>query len=298
MNRYAVRKACQTDFEVISNIIAAKNRNPETHCIHSDAGGGEQSILNEIIRLDANAEICFVVSLIDNQITGVMGCEIDQELGRGWIRGPFIDETTKDWRSEAAALFQGLLDTLPPAIHQLDTFLNIANTRGNDFYLGQDFEKIRLVHVYETDSLKTSNLNAQNCEPLSAQQSQDFIDLHKAVFPHTYASGQRILEKLGDQQQVFVQMNGNEMLGYLYAIVVEETGEGSIEFVGVREDSRGKGIGRQLLQTALYWLFEVKKVPRVALVVNDDSANARSLYESVGFRLKFTGVHTRKKWED
>jgi len=83
-------------------------------------------------------------------------------------------------------------------------------------------------------------------------------------------------------------------MGYLYTVIDEDTGDGSVEFIGVREDARGKGIGRQLLQTALHWLFEDKLVPKVMLVVNDDLSNARSLYESVDFKLKYTGVHNRK----
>jgi ribosomal protein S18 acetylase RimI-like enzyme len=89
---------------------------------------------------------------------------------------------------------------------------------------------------------------------------------------------------------------GSEISGYLYAAIEEDTGDGSVEFIGVREDTRGKGVGRQLLQTAMQWLFEVKKVSQAKLVVNDNLANARSLYESAGFQLQYTGVHTRKEW--
>jgi ribosomal protein S18 acetylase RimI-like enzyme len=85
------------------------------------------------------------------------------------------------------------------------------------------------------------------------------------------------------------------VLGYLYAALEDSSGDGTIEFVGVRADTRGQGIGRQLLQTALQWLFEIKHVPQATLVVNDNLTNARALYESVGFRLKYTGVHTRQE---
>ncbi len=33
-----------------------------------------------------------------------------------------------------------------------------------------------------------------------------------------------------------------------------------------------------------------------SLTVNDNLTNARSLYEKVGFRLQYTGVHTKKLW--
>lgn len=289
-----VRQAHNEDFEVISKLIADQNRNPKTHCIQSDTGDGYQNIQNEILRLEADSEICFVAAYQDGQLIGTFGCELDEELGRGWVRGPFVVENTEPWNAAASALFQTLLALLPPAIHRLDSFLNIKNERGNDFYFSQGFHRLRLVHVYETAIPENFLFPKSTCGLLQTHQAQDFIVLHQTVFPQTYATGQRILDKLGDDRKVFVYTQGSELLGYLYAVIDEDTGEGSVEFVGVREDARGQGIGRQLLQAALQWFSEVKNVSLATLVVNDDLTNARSLYESVGFRLKYTGVHTRK----
>lgn len=294
MDKINIRKAQKADFEAISTLIAAQNLTPETHCIHSETGEDAQSMSNEMTRLDTEGGICFVMSSAEGQVTGAMGCELDVELGRGWLRGPFIVETQGDWNEAAASLYEGLVNLLPASIRQFDTFLDVENRRGNDFYLSNDFEQLRLVHVYLSDRLEGVVQEADLCERLHPRQAQAFIDLHDATFPGTYATGQRILDKLDDQHQVFVNGQGSESLGYLYAVIDEDTGDGSIEFVGVREETRGKGIGRKLLQTALHWLFKVKQVKQVMLVVNDNLANARSLYESVGFRLKYTGVHNRK----
>jgi len=297
MNKTNLRQAQNGDFEAISTLIAEQNKRAETHCIHSDTGEDAHSICNEMTRLDAEGEICFVMASIEGQVTSAMGCELDVELGRGWLRGPFIVDLQNDWNASASVLFKGLLDVLPVSIHQLDTFLNVENRRGNDFYFSQNFQQLRLVHVYLCKAPENPVPNTDLCKRLHPRQAQAFVDLHQTVFPGTYATGQRILDKLDDQHQVFVGEQENEMMGYLYAAIEEDTGDGSIEFVGVREEARGKGIGRKLLQTALYWLFEVKQVPQVLLVVNDNLANACSLYESVGFRLKYTGVHNRKSWE-
>ena len=140
-----------------------------------------------------------------------------------------------------------------------------------------------------------SRRNWSACDSLDPLHAQQFVALHDSVFPRTYATGQRILDKLDDAHRVFVHAEGDEVQGYAYAAIEEESGDGSVEFIGVREDARGKGLGRKLLQTALHWLFEVKQVPQATLVVNDDLTNARALYESVGFRLKYTGVHTRRE---
>ncbi|MBI5567164.1 MAG: GNAT family N-acetyltransferase [Chloroflexi bacterium] len=185
---------------------------------------------------------------------------------------------------------------LPPAIHWLDSFLNIANERGNAFYLTQGFRQLRLVHVYDAAAPAGLVVLSSQCETLKPHQTPDFIALHQTLFPQTYATGQRILDALDDNHRVFVATRGEELSGYLYAAIEDGSGDGQVEFIGVRAGARGQGLGQQLLQTALQWFFEVKKVPQATLVVNDNLTNARSLYERVGFRLKHTGVHARKEW--
>jgi len=296
MRDISIQTAKAEDFETISKLIADQNKNPETHCIQSDTGDTYQSVQSEIIRLAAEAGICFMTASQNGELIGTLGCELDQELGRGWTRGPFINSKTDEWEKTASALLQGLQDTLPAAIHQLDSFLNIANERGNQFYLAHGFQQIRLVHVYVAKTFENPLGSISACEALDPLQAQNFVSLHESIFTRTYATGQRILNKLDDHHKVFVYNQGDDFSGYVYAAIEEDSGDGSVEFIGVREDARGKGIGRQLLQTALDWLFDVKKVPQAILVVNDNLTNARSLYESVGFRLKYTGVHTRKEW--
>lgn len=74
----------------------------------------------------------------------------------------------------------------------------------------------------------------------------------------------------------------------------DESSEGYIEFLGVRSDLRGQGLGNRLLLTALDWLFWAKNVSEVGLTVADDQTNARSLYEKAGFGTKYTGLSARK----
>jgi hypothetical protein len=53
-------------------------------------------------------------------------------------------------------------------------------------------------------------------------------------------------------------------------------------------------LGLRLLATAVYWLFHDQQVPQIGLNVHGDNSNARSLYESAGFRLAYTGVGLRR----
>ncbi len=142
------KQAQRDDFEPISKLIAVQNQNPETHCIHSDTGD-EKNILAEIIRLDADSQICFVTVKQNEQLIGALGCEYDEGLGRGWLRGPFLAGNPENWESIALTLLNELRQTLPPVIHILDSFLNIDNRRGNDFNLSNGFQQLRLAHVYD-----------------------------------------------------------------------------------------------------------------------------------------------------
>ena len=294
MNDLLYRPALLADYDIIARLIAEQNRHPETHCVHSDTAQNEAGILLEMQRLHAQGEIRFMIATRGEHLAGAKGCEFDEELGRAWLRGPFIHAGEPDWQGVSSAMFHELVACLPDSICVFDSFMNVANERGNQFYQTQAFKQPRLVHVYQAASLikQLSPVNA--CDPLQPSQTQSFIEMHESLFPGTYATGQRILEKLGDTHRVFVTGQKNELAGYVYAVFDEELGEGSIEFIGVRETERGKNLGRRLLMAALHWLFEDIKVPLVTLVVNDHLTNARSLYESAGFRLKYTGVHLRR----
>jgi ribosomal protein S18 acetylase RimI-like enzyme len=100
---------------------------------------------------------------------------------------------------------------------------------------------------------------------------------------------------IGQSHQVLVVADGEEVLGF--AVVSTEDGPtaGEIQFLGVREDKRHQGYGRQLLLSAIDWLVEGAGVSRVSLNVGEELVHARSLYESVGFKLRFTGVGLKKE---
>jgi ribosomal protein S18 acetylase RimI-like enzyme len=93
---------------------------------------------------------------------------------------------------------------------------------------------------------------------------------------------------------VFVAVEKDEVVGFAVVSVDQSSATGEVQFLGVREDQRGQGYGKQLLLSATNWLLDKTNVPKIALNVADDLANARGLYESVGFTLKFTGVGLRK----
>ncbi|HSR33848.1 MAG TPA: GNAT family N-acetyltransferase [Anaerolineae bacterium] len=268
--------------------MAEQNEIPESQCIIS--GEGAESILATMSKWDEVSEICFAVARQDRRLVGVIGCEFDEELGRGWLWGPFA--LAEPWDETAAALLEELLALLPPAIRRLDFFVNEANQRAYRFYLAHGFGTPSFSHVYAAPRPQEPLVLSEPCSPLQPAQAGSFRALHDAIFPNTYYTGQDILDQRDGEHQVFVRPQGDEVVGYAYAIV-DESGEGYVEFLGVHPDRRGRGLGKGLLLTALDWLFRTKDVCEVGLTVSDDQTNARSLYEKVGFRIKYTGLSAR-----
>ena len=66
-----------------------------------------------------------------------------------------------------------------------------------------------------------------------------------------------------------------------------------IEYVGVRSEERRRGIGRKLLSKALDYLLNDVRAAVVTLCVNDEKDNAKSLYTSLGFSHRHTGINLR-----
>ncbi|MEM7111068.1 MAG: GNAT family N-acetyltransferase [Chloroflexota bacterium] len=283
-----IRRVEKKEFPQVAQLIAAYNAKPETQCIHS--GEGVEAILKQIEIWDEGDEILFVAGWQDGELVAVFGSEYDVADGKSWLWGPFVqDEET------AVSLFNHLLTHLPPEITQLTSYLHEANQAGNSFYQQQGFVRPRVAHVYVAPRPDQLVAPQRMAVEMASTHSEALIGLHKQTFPTTWFSGKEIVSKLGEKDKVFVFAEGEQLLGYIYARLDEASAEGYVEFLGVDKVARGQGLGRLLLQTAVYWLFSTFSVPQIALNVDDGNDNARGLYESAGFHLHFTGVAMSRK---
>jgi hypothetical protein len=136
---FVVRQAAAADLPALASFIAARNSQPEEHCLH--CGAQAEVVAGEIAQLrwgDARrgAE-CLLIAEAAGEIVGAVGCDCDDILRRAWLWGPFV--TPARWQPLAAELIAALRGALPASIAQIDAFNDERNTRGHALLLADGF---------------------------------------------------------------------------------------------------------------------------------------------------------------
>jgi GNAT superfamily N-acetyltransferase len=291
MEEIMFRVAQRDEYRDLAEWLVQVSQAPEQHCLHTWSGQSAEGLQQQLLGYWDESELCYVLAQRDGRLVGAMGAEYDEELGRGWLHGPHV--VAENWGPVAAALFTRLLVALPASIEQLHAFLNVENKRGRRFYAQQGFaEREHLNYEFWLAPVDRVVSEDGDCFPISKEQEASFMQLYEALFPRAYYSADRVLQM--ESHQVLVLAEGGQVLGF--AVATTEDGEaGEIQFLGVREDCRRQGYGRRLLLSAIDWLLDSAGVSRVSLNVGEELVHARGLYESVGFRLRFTGVGLMRK---
>lgn len=97
----------------------------------------------------------------------------------------------------------------------------------------------------------------------------------------------------GYADTVLVAVINSQVAGFISLHLPNQASHGSIGLVGVAEEARGQGIGRQLVEQALVW-FQSKDIPAVQVVTQASNIGAQRLYQRAGFELLSTGLWYHK----
>jgi len=87
---------------------------------------------------------------------------------------------------------------------------------------------------------------------------------------------------LDDEHIIFVAKVDDKLAGYVFISMNLKFNEGDIEFICVNSNYRGRGCGKQLINTALN-AFKQEGITKLQLWVNIVNDNAINLYTKVGF---------------
>ena len=291
-----IRTLESNQWPTLAPFLHAHNVAP-ARCLHSHTGTTAQAYGDELATLPS-ASACFVMAELETGCAGVMGAEFSLESKRAWLRGPVLDaalseSTASDVRD---ALWGRLSAALPAGVQRLDSFLDIGNVTGLQWYRRCGFIEQPCYFIYEAQRGQSLPTVPENVHAASASQHASLLELAHLVFPSGYLTDAELTVANNDQHALFVIADGNRVEGYVYANIINATTEDAevyVDYLVVRPDARGRTLGRTLLQAALSWGFADHGVSKAALTVASDNANAQGLYASVGFKLLATGVPMR-----
>ena len=293
MENIILKVAQRDNYRQLAEWLVQVSQQPEQHCLHTWSGQSAKELQRQWLSYWKESELCYIMALREGQLVGAMGAEYDEELMRSWLHGPHV--VMDEWGPVAMQLFTRLLSELPTCIGKLDSYLNVENIRGRRFYAQLGFkERDQLSYEFWLTPDEKMMSGDNGCMLLTEQHEIAFKRLYEALFPAAYYSAERIIKMIGISHQVLVVAEGEEVLGFAVMSAEGSQSVGEIQFFGVREDCRRKGYGRRLLLAAIDWLVDKAGVSRVCLNVSEELVHARGLYESVGFRLRFTGIGLSK----
>jgi GNAT superfamily N-acetyltransferase len=286
--------AQREDYGDLAAWLVQVSQAPEQQCLHTWSGQSTQSLQKQLLSYLDDSELSYVIKIQDGQLVGAMGSEYDVGMERGWLHGPHI--MSEDYEIESEELFTRLLAEIPVSISQLNAYLNVENSRGRHFYARQGFkEREHLSYEYWLTPDQRVASSKGGCTLLGKEHETSFKQLYEFLFPKAYYSAERVINMIGESHQVLVTAKGKDIIGFVVVSIEGDKSVGEIQFIGVREDCRDQGHGRRLLLAAIDWLLDIAGVSRVSLNVNEELEHARGLYESVGFKLKFTGIGMEKR---
>lgn len=283
------------DFQLLSTWLIPVNQSPDRHCLHTWSGQTAAELQAQWLKYFRDGELCYIAAWRGSDLVGAMGSEFDRSMGRAVLQGPHAVEN--GWKDITSQLYKKLLAALPGEIQQFDAYLNIENWRGRNFYTQHGFSELdHLSYEFNLAKREWRPVNQQGCTALAAANHESFKLLFDDTFPGAYYSPERIIQMNGESHQVLVTSQEDRVLGF--AVLSLELGPttGELQFLGVDENYRRQGFGYRLLSAGIDWLFNKAGVQEISLNVNEDRLEARRLYESVGFKLQYSGIGMRKSF--
>ncbi|RJG23624.1 GNAT family N-acetyltransferase [Paenibacillus thiaminolyticus] len=278
----AERAGAFPDKHTLASFIAGLNRDPKHHVGYC---GQEPEEIEHALEHEFPALVeAFAVQMERGELVGALGLDIDAGGRSAEIWGPFLSCPQDEWQRRAMQLWHRMRNELA---HRVDTFYGFYHEMNRNaqqwmMQLGAELKSTEVVLEAER-SLHTRHAHPSVRE-ISSLRSEEFLRLHKSVFPGTYRSGPDILERINENYCVFMFEDEDGLQGYIYVEREPEFDEGRIEFIAVAPSARGRGIGAALLQRGLGYLFEDPRIEKITLCVRADNEQALHLYRRAGFR--------------
>lgn len=272
-------------------------------CLHADF----EIDANVVAREDAQVMRYVVARAAEDEGASrplaIIGIEVADDLQRAWLRGPFVASASvaahevprlDDAGFAAATMaFTALRDHVGARAHTWDAFIEPTHSRAMDWYAQHGFARVRKHsnYIVRRDAARYNAVVA--AVPPEAAMIDAIVALAEEAFPGGYLTREDFAAPASDEAITLVMRDGDSLLGYIRASYEPGAIEVFIDNLAVCAQVRRRGVGRQLLNAALHWAFDVRAAPQVALTVKEGNTNAERLYQSAGFHLLAEGQHLR-----
>lgn len=283
-----VRAVQPDEISAVAGFIASQQEVAELHVCYLSVDAS--AIRLELSGLEPDGLAGVLVAREGSEIVGVLGAEWDTEPPRIWWHGPFAVPDRR-WHEIVDALYVSARGLPPGEILQEELAPDSRNGHVAAFARRRGFASEEGSAVLgrpltdadgrpvDDDDLVTEPVDGVDVRRLSEEDRHEVAVLHDRLFPATHIPGERLAE--GDDRDVLVAARG-AVIGYV-AVELQENHQGYIDFLGVRPEARGTGVGRLLVRAACRLLRDERACRSVHLTVRVSNASARALYSSVGF---------------
>ncbi|MGL5675195.1 MAG: GNAT family N-acetyltransferase [Cellulosilyticaceae bacterium] len=245
----------------------------------------KESILKDTKELLDDSESKVVARIEEGKIMSLMALDVEEERGRAEVVAFFINvENEEVWQEEADGLMH-CMKSEASKVKQYVFYVGGQNVRIQKF-----LERHKVCFRGDEYTLSITNIQYTQMDAIERLTKEDetsckaFIALHDKLFQGAYYEGKGIIERIDEDNQVFIQKKNGCLVGYCYAEREEDVQWGCIHFLGVDENWRKQGIGRCLVSVATQWVLEgdVKKVSMTVDCVNE---KALELYKKIGYKI-------------
>jgi ribosomal protein S18 acetylase RimI-like enzyme len=271
---------------------ARVNQDPE-HNI-SYFGETETEIKEDFVTILPPEGYSYIAISGGGELSGLLGVEMDMELGRCWLLGPLVDH--ESWESIAEGLYTASLAELPDEIVDQEIYCGRRNVRVQNFALNQGFEVQSESAVLTLDVSQRAPLSAPNVSDFDGKFATAFKTLHEDLFPNTYYSAEQLIEQAEEpNKRLLVYSRTEKLAGYIFIQVRQAFNDGYIDFLGVDETFRRQGVGSHLVNAALNWAGRFPFVEKATITVNTENTSALQMYAGLGFRTESVSQSYRKR---
>lgn len=304
---YTIRTPAPADLAAVVDLVVRLQAAPEQHIGYH--GVTEAEVGDELAKLAPGWTQTMVLAHDSaGVLRGVLSADVDPELGRAWLYGPYLELpedhpcAAAQWQTGANALFEQVCAL--PALAGIADFELYGHRRHRllaDFAAVRGFApgEVSRVFVLPGGPLRTllvrdadSTVPGVRLLPDHQAARDSVAALHERCFPNRTVSGRGLVDPEGDRTVVVLDHGG--IIGY--AAGYPQVEEFYVDYVGVDPAHRSTGAGGALVRGLLRELAEQHGARgQAAAVIGLGNDASERMFTNLGFELHLELVGYRRK---